>query len=279
MANIGPDTPWADAQQPRLNPHGVIAFARDQYGKQYAENTRETIRRQAIHQFIQGGVLARNPDDPSLPTNSPRTHYALTDEALGVVRAFGTDAFEQKARDFLMAVGGGLAARYAEPRAQASITVQLPGQEITLSPGSHNELQRLIIERFLPAFAPKAQVLYLGDTDHKTLLLDTEGLAALGISMTRHDKLPDVVAYDRDRHWLLLIEAVTSHGPVSPKRRLELQEALKGASPGLVYVSAFLDFQEFKRHADQIAWETEVWISDVPTHLLHFNGDRFLGPR
>jgi len=88
FAGIGRRTPWAEAGAPRLTPHDVIQFARDKYRKAYAENTRETIRRQAIHQLVQGGVLARNPDDPGLATNSPRTHYALTDEALTVIRAY-----------------------------------------------------------------------------------------------------------------------------------------------------------------------------------------------
>ncbi|MFS2517149.1 MULTISPECIES: BsuBI/PstI family type II restriction endonuclease [Parabacteroides] len=28
-----------------------------------------------------------------------------------------------------------------------------------------------------------------------------------------------------------------------------------------------------------IAWETEVWIAENPGHMIHFNGDRFIGPR
>ncbi len=263
-----------------MNPHRVIEFARDHYGKVYAENTRETIRRQAIHQFVQGGVLQRNPDDPSLPTNSPRTHYALTDEAVRVVQAFGTGSFDSEAATFLAAVGGGLAARYARRRASKSIPVKLPGGgQVVLSPGKHNVLQHEVVEVFLPRFAPGALLLYLGDTDHKALHVEADRLAELGIPVNEHDKLPDIVAMDTERGWLFLIEAVTSHGPVSPKRHMELEHALRDCQAGRVYVSAFLDFREFKRHADQIAWETEVWIADAPTHLLHYNGDRFCGPR
>lgn len=280
MAGIKPATPWADATQPRVNPHGVIEFARDHHSKNYAENTRETIRRQAIHQFVQGGILVRNPDDPSLPTNSPRTHYALTDEALATIRAFGTSGFKSRAAAFQKAVGGGLAERYSRPRSRSSVPLKLPnGDEVVLSPGKHNALQRDIVADFLPRFAPGATLLYLGDTDHKTLFVQGDALAGLGIPVTQHDKLPDVVAIDTQRSWLFLVEAVTSHGPVSPKRHLELEQALGGCKVGRVYVSAFRDFKEFKRHADQIAWETEVWIAEAPTHMLHFNGDRFYGPR
>jgi len=280
FAGIGRRTPWAEAGAPRLTPHDVIQFARDKYRKAYAENTRETIRRQAIHQLVQGGVLARNPDDPGLATNSPRTHYALTDEALTVIRAYGTERFEVEAAAFLVKVSGGLAAQYARGRKDAGVEVSLAANTtLRLSPGQHNKLQALVVTTFLPKFAPAARVLYLGDTDHKSLQVDQEALAALGIPVGKHNKLPDVVLFDEQRRWLFLVEAVTSHGPVSPKRHKELEEMLRGCSVGRVYVSAFLDGKTFRRYATDIAWETEVWIAEAPEHMLHYNGDRFIGPR
>ena len=136
-----------------------------------------------------------------------------------------------------------------------------------------------MVAEFLPRFGNGATLLYLGDTDKKTLYLDEEGLASIGVHLTKHDKLPDVVAIDTERGWSFLIEAVTSHGPVTPKRQAELERTLSKCTAGRVYVSAFPDIREYKRHADQIAWETEVWFADAPGHLLHYNGDRFLGPR
>jgi type II restriction enzyme len=279
FAGIGPRARWSDAEKPRLTPHSVIAFARKEYGKKYAENTRETIRRQAIHQFVQGGVLVRNPDEPGLATNSPRTHYALTPEVLEAVRAFGTPGFDAAAAKFRKAQGGGLAERYAKPRHSANVTVTVDDKVITLSPGGHNRLQVHIVEEFIPRFAPGARVLYLGDTDHKSKHVEKERLAAVGVPVTKHDKLPDLVVHDDTRDWLFLIEAVTTHGPVSAKRHMELEELLATSKVGRVYVSAFPSFREFKKYADEIAWETEVWIADAPDHLLHFNGDRFMGPR
>jgi hypothetical protein len=279
FADIGPTTPWSRSAAPRLKPHDVIQFAR-KYKKTYAENTRETIRRQAIHQFIQGGVVQRNPDDPSLATNSPRTHYALTPEALVVLRAHGTTEFAAATVKFLTATGGGLAARYGAGRRAAGVEIVLFGGEVlALSPGGHNQLQACIIRDFLPRFAPGARVLYLGDTDHKSLRVDKAALASLGVPMTKHDKLPDIVLYDETKEWLFLIEAVTSHGPVSAKRHIELEEALHACAAGRIYVSAFPGFKEFKREASHIAWETEVWLAEAPDHLLHYNGDRFFGPR
>jgi type II restriction enzyme len=280
FANIGPRTPWSKASNPRRTPHDVIAFARDNYQKVYAKNTRETIRRQAIHQFVQGGLLARNPGDPNLATNSPRTHYALTREALDVIRTFGTKRFEGSVRRFLTAQQGGLAELYGRARKKAAVAVSLPGgKSLELSPGAHNLLQAEIIHTFLPRFAADASVLYLGDTDHKTKLIDEPRLTTLGVPVTKHDKLPDVVLYDEHRNWLFLVEAVTSHGPVSAKRHIELETFFTDAGPGRVYVSAFPSFREFKKYADEIAWETEAWVAEFPEHLLHYNGDRFFGPR
>jgi type II restriction enzyme len=280
FSNVRPETPWSDATDIRRTPHDVIAFAWEAYGKRYAENTRETIRRQAIHQFVQGGILQRNPDAPELPTNSPRTRYALTPEALEVIRAHGTSSFEEAAARFRSAQGGGLAQRYGRARADAAVSVTLPGgRKLALSPGLHNLLQADIIHEFLPRFAPGGQVLYLGDTDLKTRWVAASELASLNVPVTKHDKLPDVVLYDGTRGWLFLIEAVTSHGPVSPKRHVELEEALRSCTAGRVYVSAFPSFQEFKKYAAEIAWETEVWVAEFPDHLLHYNGDRFFGPR
>lgn len=280
FTGVGPRARWPSARNPRLTPHDVIAFADRKYGKTYAENTRETIRRHAIHQFVQGGILIRNPDDPTLATNSPLTHYALTDEALAVIRAFGSAAFPSMASRFRAQQGGGLAARYAKARDSAGLTVELPsGGSIHLSPGAHNALQVRVLEEFVPRFAAGTRLLYLGDTDLKTRHVETEELASIGFPITKHDKLPDIVLFDEAKSWLFLVEVVTSHGPVSPKRHMEVEAALAGCRAGRIYVSAFPSFREFKRHAAEIAWETEVWIAEFPEHLLHYNGDRFFGPR
>ena len=109
--------------------------------------------------------------------------------------------------------------------------------------------------------------------------MDEPMLEKLNIPIDQHSKLPDVIIYDQSKNWLFLIEAVTSHGPVSPKRIIEMEELLQDCKSGMIYVTAFPDFTEFKKHSNNIAWETEVWLADSPEHLIHFNGDRFLGPR
>ena len=121
-------------------------------------------------------------------------------------------------------------------------------------------------------------VLYVGDTAKKRVIYDRDELARVGVPMTGHDKLPDVVLFDPAKNWLFLVEAVTSHGPVSPKRHREMEAFLKGCKADRVYVTAFLAISDFRKYAADIAWETEVWIAATPDHMIHFNGPKFLGP-
>ncbi len=279
LAQLSEENSWSNAKRQSLGIHEIMGEMARRYDRKYAENTRETIRRQVIHQFVQAGIAVRNPDEPTLPTNSPRTHYALSAEAIRTIRAYGTDTWQDAVATFITSKGA-LLELYQKQQDQHKIPLILEnGEEYHLSPGKHNELQAAIVEEFGPRFAPGARLLYLGDTAQKTLILDKAGFATLGIPAPSHDKLPDVVLYDQQRNWLYLIEAVTSHGPVSPKRRVELEEAISGCSAGIIYVSAFPDFTTFKAYLTEIAWETEVWLAELPGHLIHFNGDRFLGPR
>jgi adenine-specific DNA-methyltransferase len=251
---------------------------KEKYRKEYAANSRETIRRQTVHQFEQARLIDRNPDDPTRPTNSGETRYQLTEGAAEVLRAFDRRDFSKKCEQFLERHGS-LTEAYERARKLYKVPVTLPnGSKVELSPGVHNELQRLIVEDFAPRFAPGSVVLYLGDTAEKRLLVHTNILKTLNIPEMNHDKLPDVVLWDKERNWLFLVEAVTTHGPVSPKRHAELEAMLKDCPAGRVYVTAFMNFGGFKKYASEIVWESEVWIAEFPDHMIHFNGDKFLGP-
>ena len=251
---------------------------REHFGRDYAPNTRETFRRQVLHQFDLAGVAEHNAFEPDLPTNSPRSHYAISDPALQVVRSYGTPEWESNVVGFRRDLCPWLAER-KRSRSQVMVPVRFPdGLGMRLSPGRHNELQKAVIEEFAPRFAPGAHVLYLGDTAKKDLYLDQARLLDVGLPLTEHDKLPDIVLRDRARERLFLIEAVTSHGPVDRKRLAEFEALLTSCRAKPVYVSAFPDFDEFRKHMKSIAWETEVWLAEVPDHLIHFDGDKFLAP-
>lgn len=168
---------------------------------------------------------------------------------------------------------------YASKKEKQKQALSVNGLQLTLSPGKHNKLQKAIIEDFAPRFAPNAKCLYVGDTTEKDLVKDVETLKKLGFAITLHDKMPDVVFYDEEKNWLFFVEAVTSVGPMDPKRIVELGDLTKKVKAGKIFVTAFLDFATYKKFAADLAWDTEVWIAEMPEHMIHLNGDRFLGPR
>ena len=280
LCNIRGKDKWSKSfKQSHGVSKGIMSFISENYQKEYAPNTRETYRRQVLHQFVQAGIAEYNPDIPDLPVNSPRAHYAISEIALETIKAYKTKKWKKAAENFKSQVGE-LKEKYSRDRDMSRVPVKLAdGTIIQLSPGKHNEVQAAIVEEFASRFAQGSVLLYLGDTENKDLHVDKEKLQSIGIPITEHSKLPDVVIYDESKNWLYLIEAVTSHGPMSPKRIVELEDFLKDCKAGKIYVSAFPDFAEFKKHTNDIAWDTEVWIMEFPEHMIHFNGDRFLGPR
>src|SRR5579859_4992834 len=279
LARLRVNDPWSAATQQSWRVHDLLGFMKTAYNEGYAENTRETVRRQVLHQLEQARVVDRNPDNPALATNSPHSHYALSSAALTVIRAYGTPDFPTRVAEFIRNHGALLDAYRAQRKARLVVVTLSSGEELpALSPGKHNELQAAILRDFRKWFAATAVPLYYGDAANKDLYVKKSVLADLRIPFTEHDKLPDVILYEGDKQWLYLIEAVTSHGPVSPKRWRELEAVLttNACPPRRIYVSAFPNWKEFKRHLANIAWETEVWLADIPDHMIHFNGEKFL---
>jgi hypothetical protein len=286
LSNVKPQESWSDCESPLLQTYVMMDFMREHYEVDYKPNSRETIRRQTLHQFEQAGLITRNRDNPARATNSKDNNYSLNEEIIDILRAFPDKKWQKGIESFLK-VQPSLKKEYEKERNLHKIPVKLPGgKEVSLSPGKHNQLHADIVHQFCPRFIGKdGIVLYIGDTASsrsgeggKLMHLEMKYLESLGIPPMSHEKLPDVVVYDPRKNWLFLIEAVTSHGPVSPKRWKELEEALIDSNVEKVYVTAFPDMNEFKKNIADIAWETEVWISEIPDHMVHFNGDKFLGP-
>lgn len=269
---------WQQAGNPLVGITPMMNFAHDSYGRDYAPNTREIFRRFSMHQMVQAGIALYNPDEPDRPTNSPKAVYQISPPALEVIRAYGTEAWANKLAEFKKAMPS-LAMRYARERRMDMVQVQVrDGLKVSLSPGKHNELIRAIIMELAPRFLPGAVLVYIGDTGDKWGFFDDELAAQIGLSVEEHGKMPDVVLWLADKNWLVLVESVTSHGPVDSKRRIELEELFASVKNEKVYISAFPDKRTFARFASEVAWETEVWVADNPTHMVHFNGDKFLGP-
>jgi len=277
LCGIKENDTWKNASRHSVTvTKGIMYFVSENYHRDYKPNTRETFRRQVLHQFEQAHIIDYNPDDPTLPTNSPNAHYALTEDVLAAIRTFNTNQWERAAKEFIKKYGS-LEEIYQKKKMGSRIPVTLPsGVETYLSPGKHNEVQAAIIHDFIPRFAPGSDVLYLGDTAKKSLIIEENKLADLKIPITEHDKLPDVIVYDDHEKVLYLFEAVTSHGPMTPKRVLELEDMLKNCNVKKVYVTAFPNFAEFRKNIMDIAWETDVWVLEVPDHIIHYNGRRHL---
>ncbi len=274
MANLKKGDKWEAATNEWIRIHDIISYTKDVYGVTYAENSRETFRKQAMHHFRNAAFI----EDNGLATNSPNYRYRLTDEMLSLIRCFQTSDWKGAKQRFLSAHES-LIEFYASERKMMKTPVKINGVDLTFSPGKHNDLQKAIIEEFAPRFAPNSECLYVGDTTEKDLVKNVGKLGELGFAITLHDKMPDVVLYSEEKNWLYFIESVTSVGPMDPKRIKEIEEMTAGVKAGKIYVTAFLDFKTFKKFSESLAWETEVWIADMPDHMIHMNGDKFLGPR
>jgi adenine-specific DNA-methyltransferase len=278
LLDLEPANSWGELKQPLRGITPLMEYIREVYGRDYAPNTRETIRRQTMHQFVEAGIAGYNPDNPARPVNSPNACYQISSEAARVLSTYGTDKW-QTMLDTWLEERKTLSEKWAKPRQMQMIPVKVAtGREIVLAPGPHSELIRDIIVEFAPRFAPGAELIYVGDTGDKGGYFQPQRLVELGVTVDRHSKMPDVVLYLADKNWLVLVESVTSHGPVDAKRHDELAELFVGAVPGLVYVTAFPSRVVMRDYLRDISWETEVWCADAPTHLIHFDGERFLGP-
>lgn len=278
LLNIEPATPWSQASQPLRGITPMMEFMAENYGKTYQPNSRESVRRFTVHQFIDAGLIVQNPDDPQRPINSGKTVYQIDSVARKLIQTYGGKEWTSALETYLATVQT-LKERYARERKMQRLPVRIsPDEAITLSPGGQNILVKEILEQFAPFFTPGCEIIDVGDTQEKQHYFKPQRLADLGVVVDEHGKMPDAVIYYGEKNWLILVEAVTSHGPVDPKRRLELEKLFAGSKAGLVYLTAFLTRKTMVKYLSQISWETEVWIAESPTHLIHFNGERFLGP-
>lgn len=274
MAGVKPDMSWSETTNEWIRIHDIIQFVNTFYDMSYAENSRETFRKQALHRFRTAALI----EDNGKATNSPNYRYRLTEETVEMLRTMGTPAWKTSVKRFLY-YHEKLIDLYASKKKMTIMPVNINGESFKFSTGKHNELQKAIIEEFAPRFAPNSECLYVGDTIEKDLVKNVEKLKELGFEITLHDKMSDIVLYRKDKDWIYFVESVTSVGPMDPNRILEITEMTKDVTAGKIFVTAFLDFKTYKKFAEDLAWETEVWIAEMPEHMIHLNGDRFMGPR
>lgn len=279
LVNLTPEKSWQQVEAPLIGITPMMSFANLRYktDKPWAPNTRETIRKLSVQPFVEAGLVIANPGQ-ARSTNSPQTVYQIESHFLTLLTRFGTEAWQTELENYFK-LKPSLAERYKRERnMNRTPVIVAQGKEITLSIGEHSSLLKAIIEEFAPRFLPGSRLIYVGDTGEKWNYFDNELLLHLGVTVDNHGKMPDVVLYYPEKQWLVLAEAVTSSGPVDNKRRIELEDLFSTAKAPLLFVTAFPNGRLFRKFASEISWETEVWIADNPTHVIHYDGIRFLGP-
>lgn len=282
LLDLKPDEPWDEAKQPLRGVTPIMTFCREHYGSSYQPNSRESFRKDTLHHWVHESLAEINADDPSRPTNSQKTVYRVSDDLLMLARQYGTPDF-QGSLEAYQGLTPRRKIRQMDVRSENLILINYGGDEFTLSPGGQNPLVKAILDEFCPRYAADAELIYVGDTADKNAvkygMFKKERLADLGVHLEAHGKIPDVMVYSAEKNWLYLIEAVSGHGPFDKTRLEAMQRLFAGSTAGIVYVTAFPDRARFQKYVGVIAWETEVWVAESPEHLIHFNGDRFFGPR
>lgn len=252
MAGLKRESEWSDATNEWIRIHDIMRFIADNYDVIYAENSRETFRKQAMHPFRTAALI----EDNGMSTNSPNYRYRITNEFLNVIKEVNDDsscaAEPGMALTMFISNHESLSQIYASKKKMQKMPVRINHQDFTFSPGKHNELQKAIIEEFAPRFAPNSECLYVGDTIQKDLVKNVEKLSELGFEITLHDKMPDVVLYREDKNWIYFIESITSVGPMDPKRIVEIETMTRNVTAGKIFISAFLDFSTFKKFSDKL---------------------------
>ncbi|MBX7210264.1 MAG: hypothetical protein K1X78_18230 [Verrucomicrobiaceae bacterium] len=282
LADVHQSAMWKNAKgydgTRTLRSRDVIEYLNKHFEESLSRGSYDDIRTEELKPLSLGNLVVTSAGKPNSSRNDPTRAYAVLPEAAAVLRTFGTPKWHSTLTNFLSGRQT-LAAAISHARPTQNLPVKLPsGVTLEFSPGPHNELQKAVIEEFLPRYGYGAEVLYVGDAASKYLVREESRLRELDFFELTSGELPDIVAYSANRRWIYLIEAVHSSGPVSPIRHLELRRLTERCKADIIYVTAFLNRETFRKFAADISWETEVWIADAPDHLVHFNGDSFMGP-
>ncbi len=279
LANVKKSSEWSLVDSfHSLRTREIIKYWNNNFYEKICESSYDDIRRKDLKLTVLAGIIIPSARHPTAARNDGTRAFALSPEYALLIKAFRSKSWEDDVKNFL-ANKVTLEERLSDKRDLSLIPVYFPsGKTSEFSPGKHNELQKAIIEEFLPRYGYGAEVLYVGDAANKFLHLEKERLEELNFFELSHGELPDVIAYSKQKNWLYLIEAVHSSGPISPIRLLELKKLTEQCTADIIFVTAFLSRNTFRQFAPDIAWETEVWIAEAPDHVVHFDGEKFLGP-
>lgn len=261
-----------------LSTKEIVRYENEYYNENISEGSYDDIRRKDLNLLVLANIALNSSVVEAQATNDGTRGYGLSDEFADLLRAVGTDRWSDTLANYrLKSIN--LADELNQKRYLESVKVTLPsGEDIELSYGEHNNLQKAIIEQFLSLYGMGCEVLYVGDTTQKFLHKEDEELEKLGFFKLEHEELPDVVAYNKEKNLLFLVEAFNCTGQWDKTRLYKVKKKLEenGCQAQPIYVSAFETLEDFKKKSSEIAWESEVWIADIPEHMIHFNGWKFL---
>ncbi len=281
VGNVKTSTGWKKIKDSNndyaVTTREIIDFHNSNLEENISRGSYDDIRRKDLARLILATIVVNS--KPGSNTSNPTRGYKINSEYSRIIRNYGqSDWFAQVAAFNRMHPT--YSDRISTKRELPKLSVRTPdGKTIHLQDGEHNAIQKQIIEEFLPRFGHNAIVLYCGDSDNKYgLIHEKEKLQEIGFSDLKQSILPDVVAYSTEKNWIFLIEAYHTSNPITPERKLELQQVMGEHAKNAVFVTAFENISVYKNCPEDLAWETEVWIATEPDHMIHRNGFRFMGP-
>jgi len=251
-----------------LTTRGIIKSINDNYNDVISSGSYDDIRRRGITALMAAGIVEQSM--PWAAQNDSRRGYGISLEASQCIRHYNTPKWTN-------AVDKMLKAKHKHPLAKKTTltrnTVHVNNRLFKMSPGTHNQIQKSVIEVMLPLICKNAKILYFGDSNKKELVYEKTELHGMGIKVSIRGMLPDIIAYSAQKNSIYIIEAVHTSNPISGTRRNEFAKMCKNCKADITYISAFKNKKTLQKFVSSIGWKTKVWLVDSPDHLIHFNGE------
>lgn len=276
---------WRNATENYHGTHEIIEFVNREFPNKagldrsgYSENSRETIRKHTLKPFISAGIMEQK---SGLATNDKANSYRFTARFAALIRVYGTSQWEDALSEFLKGYTTYSDILKQVKKIEPAYQINFDGLELKFKLNPHNKLQMEIIQSLFPLVAKEKQpeLLYVGDTADRYIIQKDDRLQELGIHvLSESAMLPDLIAYDESNNRILFVEAYFSGGAFTIdkvnkiKALCQCQEGTEAA-----FITAFDTTKKMLKAYSEIAWDTEIWVAEEPTHLLHKNGDKFVG--
>jgi hypothetical protein len=202
---------WKQAKGQNENRHlttrQIINFINEHYQENISLGSYDDIRRKHLKLLVLAELILNSARNPTASANDPTRGYTLQSDFKSLINFYNTNQWKIKLKLFLknkQPLSELLARKRNIPKIPIVLSKDKPS--IELSSGGHNQLQREVVEEFLPRFGHGCEVLYIGDALNRTNLHhEKDKLKELGFFVLAHDELPDIIAYDKQKNWLYLI--------------------------------------------------------------------------